>query len=162
MGRAGGMWTSHCAIVSIKLNVLFPNLTFSYHLSLLLNSYVLSNTHPPNTTAWSIKYQACWCNFLTTDQLCKEPCVKEEYIDFSTVPFSNFDYCDKSVCDKDWHHSKSYCEDDIKFDGEECDATIDALLYTTGGSLDVYDDEVYDDDDAQEDHHGHSNRPPHG
>ena len=83
------------------------------------------------TGAWSVKYSACWCNFVEPVGLCKEPCVKERYIDFSKLPFTAFNYCDKSVCDKDWYHSEWYCDVDVKFDKDVCDATIKAL---TGGS----------------------------
>ena len=49
--------------------------------------------------AWSTRFQACWCNLVGgINTLCKEPCVEEEYVEFSTVPFDDFDYCEESVC----------------------------------------------------------------
>jgi len=116
------------------------------------------------TGAWSVKYAACWCNFVKVSTLCKEPCVEEDYIDFSSVPFTNFDYCDKSVCDKDWYHSEWYCDVDVKFDADVCDTKIAALgiqandkhpvVDSKAGKTDpedVYDDYVDDDDDDDDD-----------
>merc|ERR1712087_1046023 len=67
------------------------------------------------------------CTSKDATGLCKEPCVQLEFIDFSTLPFNQFDYCQESVCADDWHHSEEYCDDYIKFDKDACDAKIDAL-----------------------------------
>ena len=83
------------------------------------------------TGAWSVKYEACWCNFVETTNLCKEPCIAEEYIDFSRVSFDSFDYCAKSVCDESWYHSKWYCNVHVKFDKDECDAMISTKMYAS-------------------------------
>ena len=82
------------------------------------------------TGSWSTKYSACWCNFVDGEKLCKEPCVEEEYEEFGVMPFDDIDYCDESICDKDWHHSQSYCDDDVKFAADACAATIASLTGT--------------------------------
>ena len=101
---------------------------------------ILTYTHSPSyhITAWSVNYEACYCNFVDTVKVCKEPCVDEEYIDFSTVPFTTFDYCEESVCAKDWHHSQEYCDDTVKFDADECAATIEKLMPPAKKVEDIY------------------------
>ena len=79
-----------------------------------------------STGVWSVKYQACWCSFIDVSLLCREPCVADEYIDFSTVPIDGFDHCKKSVCDQEWYHSSEYCG--TKYDKDSCDAKIEALV----------------------------------
>jgi len=78
------------------------------------------------TGAWNVEQESCWCTFVDVSHLCKEPCVTEEFIDFSTVPFAEFGHCEKSVCDKDWYHEEGYCEK-VMFDEDACDAKIQAL-----------------------------------
>jgi len=84
------------------------------------------------TGTWSVKYKECWCNFVDVTSLCREPCVEEEYVDFSTVEFTDLQYCETSVCGKeDFYHDRYYCYGDLKFDKAACDAKIDALVPST-------------------------------
>ena len=76
--------------------------------------------------AWSVRYKGCWCRLVNLESVCKEPCVEEEYVEFSTNPFDEFDYCDKSICNNDVRR-QTYCEDTIKFDGDVCDDKIDSI-----------------------------------
>eukprot|EP00578_Thalassiosira_sp_NH16_P015714 CAMPEP_0181106878 /NCGR_PEP_ID=MMETSP1071-20121207/16764_1 /TAXON_ID=35127 /ORGANISM="Thalassiosira sp., Strain NH16" /LENGTH=1050 /DNA_ID=CAMNT_0023190309 /DNA_START=134 /DNA_END=3286 /DNA_ORIENTATION=+ len=83
------------------------------------------------TGAWSEKYQTCWCNSVEVSNLCMEPCIRNEYIDFSTMPFSGIGFCEKSVCDKDWYYSKQYCDEDVKFDQNACDIMLETIVSST-------------------------------
>ena len=94
--------------------------------------------------AWSVRYNGCWCRLGNLDDMCKEPCVEEEYVEFSTVPFTDFDYCDKSICNKGWTHQQSYCEDTIKFDADACDDKINLIedeLFQAPSDIDMAADE---------------------
>ena len=59
--------------------------------------------------------------------LYKEPCVGDYYLDFSTVPFSDIGYCEKSVCDEDWFYDQLYCDEEVGFDKDVCDDKIKEL-----------------------------------
>ena len=79
------------------------------------------------TGAWSDKYMNCWCNFIEEAYLCLEPCVEDQYVDFSIVPFSQLGYCEKSVCNESWFYNEQYCDVDVGFDRVKCDEKIETL-----------------------------------
>ena len=78
--------------------------------------------------AWSSVYGTCWCNIEEPVGLCKEPCVQDEYVDFSKYPFEQLGYCEKSICDEDWFYNARYCDDDVGFEKAECDAKVQELI----------------------------------
>ena len=80
--------------------------------------------------AWGVRLEACWCRLsggLSTT--CKEPCVKERFVEFSVAPFNQYEYCSMSICSKDIDHSlfnEEYCEE-VEFDNDECVSRIKEL-----------------------------------
>ncbi|KAL9185964.1 hypothetical protein ACHAXT_003741 [Thalassiosira profunda] len=74
--------------------------------------------------AWSGKYQYCWCYFLDVADLCREPCVEEDYVDFGPAPIEEMGYCEKSVCDPEWFYSEEYCDVNVGFDAEACNVKL--------------------------------------
>ena len=53
---------------------------------------------------------------------CKEPCVKERFVEFSAAPFDEYEYCLESICSKGSDHSlfnEEYCEE-VEFDNDKC------------------------------------------
>ena len=85
--------------------------------------------------SWSEEYNRCWCNIGSPVGICTEPCVEHEYVDFSINPFSDLDFCEKSVCDKEWYYDEQYCDVELKFDKEACDARIEKLREVHGISI---------------------------
>ena len=85
--------------------------------------------------SWSEEYMRCWCNIGSPVGICTEPCVEHEYVDFSINPFSDLDFCEKSVCDKEWYYDEQYCDVELKFDKQACDARIEKLKEVSGISI---------------------------
>lgn len=76
--------------------------------------------------AWSGEYETCWCNMDRPTGLCKEPCVRDRHVDFSTYPIAELVYCEKSICDEDWFYNEKYCTG-VGFDVDNCAAKIEIL-----------------------------------
>lgn len=74
--------------------------------------------------AWSENYLTCWCYSIPEESLCREPCVSDDYIDFSSTSIETLPYCAKSVCE--WYYNEEYCHDQQRtWEPDECAALID-------------------------------------
>mmetsp|Transcript_3946 Transcript_3946/g.8701 ORF Transcript_3946/g.8701 Transcript_3946/m.8701 type:complete len:566 (+) Transcript_3946:102-1799(+) len=69
----------------------------------------------PPFGAWDVEREGCFCSLVDVKHLCKDPCVRREFIEFAIAPFSN-DHCD---------------EDLINFDQDDCHNEMVAPSPTT-------------------------------
>lgn len=81
--------------------------------------------------AWNSRLDLCFCYLVEASSLCKEPCIQEEGVEFSTLPIDELGYCEKSFCDEDWYYDAEYCDMDLGFDEEACGAKIQELMNAT-------------------------------
>mmetsp|Transcript_28431 Transcript_28431/g.57973 ORF Transcript_28431/g.57973 Transcript_28431/m.57973 type:complete len:574 (+) Transcript_28431:259-1980(+) len=98
--------------------------------------------------AWNPRWETCWCYFSQLE-ICMEPCLEEEGVEFSTSPFSDLSFCEKSLCDVKWFYYDydDYCDVEVGFDSAACDAKI-ATLDEENISTTVPPLEVETDDDS--------------
>lgn len=77
--------------------------------------------------SWSDGYQTCWCYYsIPEESLCREPCVSDDYIDFSSTSIETLPKCAKSVCDIEWYHDEDYCHETQRmYEPDDCAALID-------------------------------------
>lgn len=73
---------------------------------------------------WSDTYETCWCYWIDLNRRCTESCVQENYVDFSTLPMSELEHCEKSNCDEEWYYDRKYCNASVGYNKDECDAKI--------------------------------------
>jgi len=79
---------------------------------------------------WGIRLEACWCRLSGgIASQCKEPCVKERFVEFSAAPLNQYEFCSESICSQGNDHSlfnDEYCEE-VEFDNDECASRIKEL-----------------------------------
>jgi len=77
--------------------------------------------------AWNPRWETCWCYFSQLE-ICMEPCLEEEGVEFSTSPFSDLSFCEKSFCDVEWYYNSEYCDEVHGFDSAACNAKTATLI----------------------------------
>ena len=80
--------------------------------------------------SWHEEYGTCHCITLPPSSLCREPCLSESLMDFSTnTNFNSIPWCTKSYCNKDWFYDEMYCTVvHTEYDSDKCNVIIKELM----------------------------------